>query len=302
MDLADSILRLKEAKNAVILAHNYQVAEIQDIADFLGDSLELSRKAVAVDTDLIVFCGVDFMAETAKILNPDKRVVVPDADACCPMAEMLDLQYLKDLQAANPDADTVLYVNTLAEEKAECDCVCTSANADRIVNAMESDKVIFGPDQNLAYYVEKRTDKEIIVAPPTGMCVVHHGMTMKDLEGARKEHPRAEVVVHPECPPKLQEAADAIASTSGMLRYCRDSDAEGFIIGTENGMLYRLEKEIPGKEFYPLAPDAICRNMKKNTLEKVHSALKDEKPAIAVPEEVRLRSKKAIDRMLELSK
>jgi len=301
MDLAEDILRLKKEKNAVILAHNYQVPEIQDVADFIGDSLELARKATQTDADIILFSGVDFMAETAKILNPEKRVIVPDSDACCPMADMLRIDYLRELKRRHADADVVLYVNTKASEKAECDCVCTSANADRIVNAMQSDKVIFGPDQNLGYYVQKRTDKEVIIAPPSGMCVTHHGMNMADLMDAKEAHPEAKVVVHPECTPEVQEAADEIASTSGILRYCRESDAEEFIIGTENGMLYRLENEIPGKSFYPLSEGAICQNMKKNTLEKVLHALRNEGPEITVPEKIRLASEKAIQRMLELS-
>ncbi len=301
MSLSEDILALKDDKNAVILAHNYQVPEIQDVADFVGDSLGLSRKAMETDADIILFCGVDFMAETAKILNPDKTVLVPDSSACCPMADMLKLEYLKELKSRYPEAEVVLYVNTKASEKAECDCVCTSANADKIVNAMESDKVIFGPDQNLGYYVGKRTDKEIIIAPPKGMCVTHHGMTLADLMDAKDAHPDAKVVVHPECIPEIQEAADEIASTSGILRYCRESGDDEFIIGTENGMLYRLEKEIPGKSFYPLSETAICQNMKKNTLEKAFHALESGGPKITVPEEVRTKSEKAIRRMLEIS-
>ncbi len=301
MDLKAEILKLKKEKNAVILAHNYQVQEIQEVADFVGDSLELARGAVGVKAGTILFCGVDFMAETAKILNPGKKVLVPEGDACCPMAQMLDSEYLKKLKKANPGAETVLYVNTRAAEKAECDCVCTSANADKIVNAMKSKKVIFGPDKNLAYYVQQRTDKKIIVAPPTGMCIVHNAMTLGDLLEAKARHPKANVVVHPECIPELQNAADGIASTSGMLRYCRESKSKEFIIGTENGMLYRMRKEIPGKKFYPLAEDAICKNMKKNTLEKVYNALKSGKPEITVPEDIRARAEKSIRRMIELS-
>jgi quinolinate synthase len=300
--LKDDILKLKKEKNAVILAHNYQVPEIQDVADFVGDSLELARQATKTDADIILFCGVDFMAETAKILNPDKRVIVPDKNACCPMADMLKSDYLKKVKKENPQAEVVLYVNTKASEKAEADCICTSANADKIVNAMNSDTIIFGPDMNLAYYVQKRTKKKIIVAPPTGMCITHHLMTLADLMDAKEKHPKAITVVHPECIPELQEAADAIASTSGILRYCRESSAKEFIIGTENGMLYRLEKEIPSKRFYPLTERAICVNMKKNTLQKAHDALVSETPAVTVPKDVALRAEKAIQRMLDLSK
>jgi quinolinate synthase len=302
MSLSREMLILKKEKNAVILAHNYQVPEIQDVADFVGDSLELSRQATQTDADIILFCGVDFMAETAKILNPEKKVLVPDKDACCPMAEMLKLDYLKRLKRENPQAEVVMYVNTKAEAKAEADCVCTSANADRIVNLMESDTVIFGPDKNLAYYVQRRTKKKLILAPPTGICITHNLMTTADLMDAKETHPDAVVVVHPECIPEIQEVADAIASTSGILRYCKASKAKEFIIGTENGMLYRLGKENPGKRFYPLSDSAICANMKKNTLEKAYNALKSEKPEVTVPKDIAARAEKAIQRMLELSK
>jgi len=302
MSLKDDILKLKKEKNAVILAHNYQVPEIQDVADFVGDSLELARQATKVKAKIILFCGVDFMAETAKILNPEKKVIVPDKDARCPMADMLEIDYLKKLKSENPDADVVMYVNTKAEAKAESDCVCTSANADKIINAMNSSKVIFGPDQNLAYYVWKRSKKDLIVAPPTGMCITHHMMNMADLMDAKEKHPKAAVVVHPECIPEIQEAADVIASTSGILRYCKASKHKEFIIGTENGMLYRLEKDIPEKKFYPLSKTAICVNMKKNTLEKACRALESEKPEIRVPSKIAERAEKAIIRMLELTK
>lgn len=302
MTLADEVLKLKEEKNAVILAHNYQVPEIQDVADYLGDSLGLAQKAAQTDADIILFCGVDFMAETAKILNPGKTVLIPDSDACCPMAKMLELDDLIQKKKENPDADVVLYVNTRAEAKAECDCVCTSANADKIVNAMDSDTVIFGPDQNLAYFVQKRTDKELIVVPPAGVCVTHHGMTLADLMDAKELHPSAEVIVHPECIPEIQEAADKIASTSGILRYCKESDSKEFIVGTENGILYRLESDIPGKSFYPLSETAVCENMKKNNLEKVFNALKNEAPEVEVSPDIRARAVVAINRMIELSK
>jgi len=278
----EEIVRLKKEKNAVILAHNYQVPEIQDVADFVGDSLELARIAEKIDASIILFCGVDFMAET------------------CPMAEMLKLEDLRKAKRENPGAEVVLYVNTKAEAKAECDCVCTSANADRIVNSMSSDTVIFGPDQNLAHYVKKRTNKQIITIPENGMCITHHMMTVADLMDAKQRHPNALSIVHPEVIPELQDAADAIGSTSGIMKYCRDSDAREFIIGTENGMLYRLAKEIPGKKFYPLSETAICQNMKKNTIEGVLNALRSDGPEVSVPEEIRAKSEKAIKRMLEL--
>jgi quinolinate synthase len=302
MPLKEDILRLKKEKNAVILAHNYQVPEIQEVADFVGDSLELAQKATQTDAGIILFCGVDFMAETAKILNPEKKVIIPDKNACCPMAEMLKIEDLRKAKKANPGAEVVLYVNTKADAKAECDCVCTSANADKIVNLMSSDTVIFGPDQNLSYYVQKRSKKKLITVPANGMCITHHAMTMADLMKAKEKHPKALVVVHPECIPEIQEKADAIASTAGILRYCKESKDKEFIIGTENGMLYRLEKETPGKKFYSLAEDAICVNMKKNTLQKAYDALKSEKPEVTVPEKTRMAAEGAIRRMLELSR
>jgi len=302
MPLKEDILRLKKEKNAVILAHNYQVPEIQEVADFVGDSLELAQTATQTDADIILFCGVDFMAETAKILNPEKKVIIPDKNACCPMAEMLKIDDLRKAKKANPGAKVVLYVNTKADAKAECDCVCTSANADKIVNLIGSDTVIFGPDQNLSYYVQKRSKKKLITVPANGMCITHHAMTMADLMKAKEMHPKALVVVHPECIPEIQEKADAIASTAGILRYCKASKDKEFIIGTENGMLYRLEKEVPGKRFYPLSEDAICVNMKKNTLQKAYDALRSEKPEVTVPEKTRITAEGAIRRMLELSR
>lgn len=302
MPLKEDILRLKKEKNAVILAHNYQVPEIQEVADFVGDSLELAQKAAQTDADIILFCGVDFMAETAKILNPEKKVIIPDKNACCPMAEMLKIDDLRKAKKANPGAKVVLYVNTKADAKAECDCVCTSANADKIVNLMGSDTVIFGPDQNLSYYVQKRSTKKIITVPANGMCITHHAMTMANLMKAKEMHPKALVVVHPECIPEIQEKADAIASTAGILRYCKESKDKEFIIGTENGMLYRLEKEVPGKRFCPLSEDAICVNMKKNTLQKAYDALRSEKPEVTMPEKTRIVAEGAIRRMLELSR
>ncbi|MBN2518375.1 MAG: quinolinate synthase NadA [Candidatus Altiarchaeota archaeon] len=302
MNLQEEILRLAKQKNATILAHNYQRSEIQDIADHVGDSLDLSQKASDTNADIILFCGVKFMAETAKILNPKKKVLVPDVSALCPLADQLKLDELVKVKRQNPGAKTVLYINTNAWEKVEADCICTSANADKIVQAMDSDTVIFGPDQNLAYYVSKKTDKRLIVAPPTGLCPTHHQMSMDDLLEAKEKHPNAKVVVHPECIPEVQEAADWVASTNGILRYCTESKTREFVIGTENGMLHRLQKENPAKLFYPLSETTICPNMKMNTLDKMLSALKNEKPEIIVPEPTLSGSRNAIQRMLDLSR
>jgi len=251
-DIISGINKLRGEKNAVILAHNYQYPEIQDIADFTGDSLGLAREAQATRADVIVFCGVNFMAETASILSPEKTVLIPDLKAICPMANMLKVHDIEQKKSQYPGAEVVLYVNTLAEAKAHCDCVCTSANAASVVNAMNSDTVIFGPDRNLCDYVSARTGKIVVPVPSDGMCYVHDRLTMFDVKLAKSRHPNAKLVVHPEVRKEIQEVADAIASTDGMLNYCKDSDDVEFIIGTENGMLHRLYRETSGKKFYPL--------------------------------------------------
>ncbi|MBM3309669.1 MAG: quinolinate synthase NadA, partial [Candidatus Altiarchaeales archaeon] len=254
--LQSEIKKLKEERNAVILSHNYQRPEVQDIADFLGDSYGLSREAAKTKADIIVFCGVDFMAETAKILNPEKTVLLPAREALCPMAMLLTSQQIIEAKKRHPDAEVVLYVNTHAEQKALADYVCTSGNAVKVVNAVKSDTVIFGPDVNLTYYVQKRTKKRLITVPERGVCQTHHQITLKDVLNARKEHPNAKVVVHPETPPAVQDMADHIASTEGIINYCKKSKSREFIIGTENGILYRMGKEIPGKKFHQASPMA----------------------------------------------
>lgn len=302
MALSGRIIELKKEKGAVILAHNYQRPEVQDIADFVGDSLGLSRQASNTSADVIVFAGVDFMAETAKIVNPEKRVLVPDLDAHCPMAAMLSLDELKKIQKENPGAQTVMYVNTRADAKALADCVCTSANADKIINAMDAEKIIFGPDKNLSYYVSKRTGKKIITVPADGLCPTHHQILLSDILFRKEEHPNAEVIVHPECTPDVQEEADFIASTEGMVRYAKSSSAREFIIGTESGLLHRLKKECPQKKFIPANDYVVCPNMKMNTLEKIEYVLRTGKNEILVPENIAKPARAAINRMLELSK
>jgi len=301
MDLKEKIIKLKEEKNAVILVHNYQRPEIHDVADFIGDSLGLSREATKTDADIIVFCGVDFMAETAKILNPEKRVIVPSIRALCPMAKQITSEQIMEAKSKYPEAKVVLYVNTHAKEKTLADCVCTSANADKIVNAMDSDTVIFGPDDNLGYYVRKRTDKKVVSVPRDGYCYTHRNLSGADLLKAKSKHPNAQVVVHPECIPEVQEAADHIASTEGMIRFCRESGNKEFIVGTEIGLINRLRKEIPEKTFFPLSPVAICGPQKENTLEGVLMCLEKENPEIKLPADVLEKAKKPIERMLELS-
>lgn len=300
-ELVEEIIELKNQKNAVILAHNYQRGEIQDIADFIGDSLELSRQATQVKCDVIVFCGVHFMAETAVILNPAKTVLLPEIDAGCPMADMIDGEKLKEWASQYPNVPVVSYVNTTAEVKALSYVCCTSANAPEIVNAVPSKKVLFVPDKNLAYWVMKKVPhKEII--PWDGYCYTHQMITKEDVIKAKQLYPKALVVVHPECIPEVIEMADHVASTSGMVRFAKSSSANEFIIGTEIGLIYRLKKENPHKTFYPLKKTMICPNMKRTTLKSILSTLKEMKYVIKVPEEIRKKAKEALDRMFELYK
>ncbi len=294
--MMDEILALKKGKNAVILAHNYQVPEVQDVADLIGDSLELSRAAARLDAEVIVFCGVDFMAETAAILSPQKRVVLPEKGAWCPMAHMITPEQLREMRSLYPEAAVVAYVNTTAEVKAESDICCTSANGVQVVNSLEQKEIIFVPDRNLAAYVQRHTDKKII--PWNGYCYVHDQFTPDEVRAARELHPRAEVLVHPECRPAVIDLADHVFSTSGMGRHVHNSSSKEFIIGTEVGMIYRLKKDNPGKEFYPLSEKAVCQNMKKTNLEKVLRALLTLEPRVTVPEEIAAKAKLSIERML----
>lgn len=297
---AERIRELCGDKNAVILAHNYQRPEVQDIADFVGDSLGLSIQASETDADIIIFCGVDFMAETAAVINPGKKVIMPDLGAMCPMAQQLHPDELIAAKETHPDADVVLYINTLAEAKALADCVCTSANTVKVIDAMKSDTVLFGPDYNLAYYTRQRCDKNIISVPEYGLCPTHHLISVDDVTEAMRTHPNAELVVHPETVPPVQDMADHIASTSGMITYCGESSAEEFIIGTETGLLHRLRKEMPDKKFYPATSYAICPTMKVHTLDKIIKSLENEQPQIKVPEDIAIKAHRAIERMLEL--
>ena len=301
--LHDEIKQLKEEKNAIILAHNYQPKEIQEIADFLGDSLELCIKASEIDDkDLVVFCGVDFMAETAYILNPDKKIVIPDLNAECPMAHMLPEEELLKAKEEHPDAGVILYVNSIAEAKQHADTLCTSANAVKVTESLDQDKILFGPDNNLANHVQKRIDKEIIPIPKGGHCYVHKLFHIEDVELKREQYPNAIIICHPECNQDVQEACDEVLSTGGMLRFIAESDAEEFVIGTEIDMSTRINAEIPGKKLYPLLEGAICETMKLHTLEKVRDALKNEAPEVKVPDEVASKSLKAVEHMLEASK
>jgi quinolinate synthase len=292
----DEILRLKEDRHAIILAHNYQTADVQDIADLTGDSLELSRAAATMDGDVIVFCGVDFMAETAAIISPEKTVLLPANDACCPMADMITADELKLVKSRHPEAAVVCYVNTTAEVKAESDICCTSSNAVKVVNSLQEDQIIFVPDRNLGLYTQRFTKKEIL--PWEGFCTVHDRITPDHVRKAHDLHPDAVVLVHPECRPEVIDLADHIASTSGIIRYVCESQKKEFIIGTEIGILHRLRKECLTKQCYPLSPAAICSNMKKTDLNKVRNALISLQPRIIVPEEIAYRARCAIERML----
>jgi len=293
---------LAKERDAVILAHNYQRPEIQDVADFVGDSLDLARKATKTDAKVILFCGVDFMAQTAAVLNPGKAVIVPSLGAQCPMAAMLPLKTLLDAKKAHPNAAVMLYVNTSAEAKAEADIVCTSANVMQIAESLPQKEILFGPDENLVCYAAKRVKgKKLIPVPDHGYCITHRNLITKDLLNlVVLEHPDATILVHPECNPDVQEMADYIMSTNGMVAKAKELPDKEFIIGTEKGLIYRLQKEVPGKKFYEV-PSAVCQAMKKNTLEDACRALEQMKPVIAVPEEIAKRARKPIERMLEIS-
>ena len=320
--LRDKILKLKKDLNAIILAHNYQRAEVQDIADITGDSLELSRAAAKTDYKVIVFCGVHFMAESASILSPDKTVLLPEIAAGCPMADMVTVAgprktrrefytdvlgiafefaddfTLRDMKKKHPGVPVVAYVNTSAAVKAESDICCTSSNVVKVVESLKEDTVICIPDRNLSAYAARRTKKKIIAWD--GFCNVHARLDVDDVNKAKEEHPGALLVVHPECPPEVQDRADHITSTSGMLRFCRESKHKEFIIGTEEGLLHRLRKDSPDKQFYVLSSEMVCPNMKRTKIESVLRAMQKREHVIKVPEEIRVPAKRALDRMLEI--
>jgi len=322
VSLQEEILKLKEQRRALILSHNYQRDEVQDSADFVGDSLELSRTAASIDCEVIVFAGVNFMAESASILSPRKTVLLTEIDAGCPMADMIHVDSprwerkkfpgfdnpppylyppeftLRDIKAQYPDVPVVAYVNTTADVKAESDICCTSANVVKVIESLPDEKVICIPDRNLSMWAQQNTKKKVIAWD--GYCHVHERVTLEDVKKAREEHPKALVIAHPECRLDVLELADHVTSTSGMLRFASASSAKEFIIGTEIGLLYRLRKENPDKIFYPLRRDMICPNMKKTTLNSVLRALKENTYIIKVPEEIRIPAKRALDRMLEI--
>jgi quinolinate synthase len=294
--LLEDIRRLREQKRALILAHNYQRPEVQDAADFTGDSLELSRKAAGTDAPVIVFCGVWFMAETAKILSPDKTVLLPRPDAGCPMADMAGVEALRKMKAAHPAATVVTDVNSSAEVKAESDVCVTSANAVQIVQKQNADEILFLPDRNLAAYVQRFTGKRII--PWSGFCYVHERFGAAEVHAARRNHPDAVVLAHPECRPEVIDLADEVLSTSGMLKFVRESPARAFIIGTEEGILHRMKAENPGKSFLALGTVKTCVNMKKTRLEDLAGALLHGRHEINLPKDIMDRARAALDKML----
>ena len=320
--LVDEIMRFREQRKAIILAHNYQRDEVQEIADFTGDSLELSRTAASVDCEVIVFCGVHFMAESAAILSPDKTVLLPEMDAGCPMADMVSVSgprhvwksfpgyaeqpvfafphefTLRDMKEQYPGAPVVAYVNTSAAVKAESDICCTSANVVKVVESLPDQTIICIPDRNLSAWAQKNTTKKIIAWD--GFCHVHDRLTADAVAQARAAHPDAVVLAHPECRLEVLEAADHVTSTSGMLRYAKSSEAKEFIVGTEVGLIFRLRKENPDKIFYPLRSDMICPNMKRVTLKSVLRVLQTMENVISVPEDIRVRAKQSLDRMLAI--
>jgi quinolinate synthase len=300
-ELLADIAELKGAKNAVLLVHNYQIPEVQDIGDFVGDSLGLAQEAARTAADVIVLCGVEFMAETAKLLNPEKVVLLPERDANCPMAQMVRPADILALKKEHPGAVVVSYVNTTAATKAVTDICCTSANAAKVISSIpENKEIIFTPDRHLGAYVRKVTGRDIIIWP--GCCPTHARITAEMVLEAKGEHPRAKVVVHPECQMAVIELADAVRSTSGMLKYCADSEATEFIIGTEKGMLYPLKKRCPEKSFWPVTEEAICPNMKLTNLASVREALDSMRHEITIPAEVAARARRAIDRMLDIGR
>jgi quinolinate synthase len=300
MNIADRIKKLKKEKNAVILAHNYQLYEIQDIADFVGDSLGLSIEAARTNAEIIVFCGVHFMAETAKILSPQKIVLLPDKNAGCPMADMIDADSLKSLQAQHPDAVTMCYVNTSAAVKALCDYCCTSANALKMAQhiLLKNKEIIFVPDQYLAQNVAAQVKHDFITWK--GYCPIHDGIAPENIMHAKNLHPQAQVIVHPVCKPTVTALADVVTSTEGMSKYIKNSSQKEFIIGTEIGIIHRMKKENPDKIFYPAKETAICQDMKRINMEKVLWSLENLSYEIILPQDVLEKARLSIDRMLQI--
>lgn len=298
-EIIKEIQNLKKKRNAVIVAHNYQVDEVQEVADIIGDSLALSKYCANADKDVIVFCGVHFMAESAKILSPDKTVLLPEIDAGCPMADMVTKEALIEEKKKHPNATVVCYINSSAEVKSECDVCCTSSNAIDIVRAIESKDILFVPDQNLGSYVAKMVPEKNVILW-NGYCVTHHRVKRDEIAKVKELHPNAEILVHPECQPDIVDAADFAGSTKQIIDYAAKSSNKEFIIGTEMGVLFKLKKDSPEKSFYLLSQGLICPNMKKTSLSSVYNALNEMKYEINLDETIRLKAKRSLDNMLKL--
>ena len=299
--LREKVLRLKKERNAYIVAHNYQNYEVQEVADILGDSLALSKAAIGVGADLIVFCGVDFMAESAKILNPEKTVLLPVREADCPMALMANAERVRQSKMEHPDAAVVCYVNSSAEVKAESDIACTSSNAVQIVKSLPQKKILFIPDKNLGHYVQRFCpEKEIILWP--GFCTTHIRVTAEDIRRSKEKFPNAPFIAHPECPPDVIDLADHVCATSGFSSYIAKSNAETFIIGTEVGMIFKLKKDHPSKRFIMPTEQFVCQTMKMTTLGWVAHALEVLEHKIEIPEPIRQRAEVSLRRMMDISK
>jgi quinolinate synthase len=296
--IEEKIKKLKKERNAIILAHNYQLPEVQDIADFVGDSLELARIAREAKEKVIIFCGVHFMAETASILAPDKIVILPDIHAGCPLANSITPEDILNLKKKYSNYAVVSYINTTAEVKAVSDYICTSANAVSVVEKISEDKIIFVPDRNLGYYVSKNTKKEMIIWD--GFCPTHQRILPQNILELKEKYKDAKIVVHPECRKEVLDLADKVASTSGIIKYVKEDNHNRYIIGTEAGLLHRLRKEVPNKEFFLASPLAVCANMKKITLEKILWSLEDLAPQVKVPDHIREKALIPIERMLSL--
>lgn len=295
-ELKERLLELKKERNAIILAHYYQRDEIQEVADFRGDSFLLAQKAAETDADVIVFCGVHFMGESAKILAPDKTVIIPDERAGCPMADMVNVQGLRELKAKHPNAKVVTYINSSAEVKAETDICCTSSNAIKVIQSLDTDEIIWVPDKNLGDYVSKHTDKKMILWE--GYCNTHDMLTIKDAEAMRAKYPNAQLVVHPECRPEVVAIADFVGSTTGIIKYCRESDCQEFIVGTEDGTGYQLRNDSPEKTFHFASKFLVCPNMKVNNLKKLVRCLENMEPEIYVPTHIADKARVSLERML----
>ena len=297
-ELKERIARLKKELNAIILAHYYQRDEIQEVADFRGDSFLLAQKAAQTDADVIVFCGVHFMGESAKILAPDKTVIIPDERAGCPMADMVNVEGLRALKRKHPNATVVTYINSSAEIKAETDICCTSSNAVKVIQSVKSDEIIWVPDKNLGHYVSQFTDKKMIIWE--GYCNTHDLLTVKDVEEMRRLHPNAQFVAHPECRPEVVEMADFVGSTTAIIKYCKESEHTEFIVGTEDGTGFQLRQDSPHKTFHFASKFLVCPNMKVNNLKKVVCCMETMQPQIYVPPQIAEKARLSLERMLQV--